>query len=71
MRIGNDAEETGGLGTTAEEGKREAWEGEGLGKSGMHHACKSKEDIVVRRRIWFPEREVNRIWPLRQNWWLW
>lgn len=45
----------------------------------MHHACKSKEDIVVRRRIWFPvlvaadgtEREVNRIWPLRQNWWLW
>lgn len=54
MRIGNDAEETGGRGTTAEEGKREAWEGEGLGKSGMHHACKSEEDIVVRRRIWFP-----------------
>lgn len=37
--MGNDVEETGGLGwaqnpgnTAAEEGKQEAWEGDGVGK---------------------------------------
>lgn len=54
MRTGNDTQETVGLGTTAEEGKREAWEGEEVGKSGVHHARKPKGDTLVRRSIWFP-----------------
>lgn len=80
---GNHVERRGGLSTEFQRtpavkgGRRETWEREEIEKSGMNHARKSKEEIVV-KRTWLPglvaadrTRNVNRIWPWGQSWWLW
>ena len=36
------------------EGRREAWEGEGIKKSGVNHVGESKEEIVVKGRMRLP-----------------